>query len=62
MTARHRSRKADSALRVLGIVLWVVSYSAVSHLYDRVQSHPGTDADSLFLALAAVGFLAASIG
>ncbi len=62
MTAWHRSRKANFALRLLGLVLWGVSYSAVSHLHDRVQAHPGTDADFLSLALAAVGFLAASIG
>lgn len=62
MDVWHRSRKADFALRALGTVLWGVSYSAVWHLYHRVQAHAGTDADFVSLGLAAVGFLAASIG
>ena len=62
MTAWHRSRKADIALRLLGLVLCGVSYLAVSHLYDRAQAHPGADADVLSLAWAAVGFIAASTG
>lgn len=60
MAAWHQTRRADGALRGSGLILWEIAYAAITHLYAE---HPSpVSPGAMALALAAIGFLGASIG
>ena len=60
MAAWHRSRRADLALRALGLLFCSIAYSAISQLCALLIS-PQT-IGALAYSLAMIGFLAASGG
>lgn len=60
MAAWHRSRRADIGLRAIGLGLCAAAYLALARLAAIAQ--PPQSASTLAFALAAVGFLAASVG
>lgn len=62
MVAWKRSRKADTGLRLLGVVLCAVAYASISHLIALRPTASLAAAGPLAYALAAIGFLSASAG
>ena len=60
MAAWPRSRRAAGALRGGGLILWMIAYSAMTHLR---AGHPSpVSPGAMALALATIGFLGASAG
>lgn len=58
---RHEWWK-DKGLRFAGLVLLAVAFLAIRYLVDLVPPHSSHEATWIELALAAVGFLGASLG
>lgn len=61
MGSWHRSWKADLGVRAVGLVCCALGYAAIAQLFAAPPAALGTP-DLFALALAAGGFLGASIG
>lgn len=62
MAAWHRSRSADIGIRVLGLLLLIIAYFAISSLIALQPPVPEQTVRTASFILAAVGFLFASAG